>query len=273
MIEPSQAEYWGKIAGDFLAGRIAGVPSVDNRKGFSESFFRVDQNGYMNSSGPVQIISVNGPVGKYDFCGWPGSQTIQQAVRAANQDSSIESIVLWIDSPGGQVDGTANLAAEVKASSKPVIAFADGMMASAAYWIGSSANEIIVDKANNGFNTMIGSVGTMASWMDRTKQYDQAGVKIHTVYATKSTDKGRLMNEANSGNYTEVIRMLDNLNETFLSAVQQNRDGKLYLEKENVLTGKLYEGRDAIKFGLADRMGDFQTAVKRSLQMAKTIRA
>lgn len=272
MMEPLAAEYWGNIAGEILAGRIAGVPSSDTRKGFRESFFRVDQNGNMNPSGPVQIISINGPVGKYDFCGSPGSQSIQQAVRAANQDNSVESIVLWIDSPGGQVDGTANLADEIKNSSKPVVAFADGMMASAAYWIGSSANEIVVDKANNGFNTLIGSIGTMASWMDKSKQNEASGIKVHTVYATKSTEKNRMMDEANQGNYTSIIKQLDNVNETFLSAVENNRSGKIDLGKENVLTGKVYEGKDAIKYGLADRLGNFQTAVKRSLSLAKTIK-
>ncbi len=273
-MEPMAAEYWGNIAGDIIAGRLMGVPSIDNRKYFSDTFFRVDQSGNISPTGPVQILSINGPIAKYDmFCGGAGSQSIQQAVRAANLDSTIESIVLWIDSPGGQVDGTSNLADEIKKSAKPVVAFADGMMASAAYWIGSSADEIIVDKANNGFNTIIGSIGTMASWMDNTKENENRGVKVHRVYASKSTDKGRFMDDANQGRYDQMVKMLDNLNETFLSAIKVNRAGKIDLNIENVLTGKTYEGRDAIKVGLADRLGDFQTAVKRSLQMAKTIRA
>lgn len=273
MMEPTQAEYWGNVAIDFLAGRIAGVPNQDTRgMGRGYYFFRVDKESNISSSGPVQVIRLDGPIGKYDFCGSPGSQSMQQAVRAANQDNTVESIVLWIDSPGGQVDGTDNLAQEVKRSVKPVVAFADGMMASAAYWIGSSASEIVVDKANNGFNTLIGSIGTMASWIDRTEEFKSKGIKLHTVYATKSTHKGKMMDDANAGNYTDIIKMLDNVNESFLSAVQVNRSGKINLEKENVLTGQIYEGKDAIKHGLADRMGDFQFAVKRSLMLAKTIK-
>lgn len=272
MIEPSSVEYWGNMATELIAGRLMGVPSMDTRRNYSDSIFRVDSGGNMTSSGPVQVICLNGPIGKYDFCGSPGSQSIQQAVRAANQDNSVESIVLWIDSPGGQVDGTANLAEEVKKSVKPVVSFADGLMASAAYWIGSAADEIIVDKANNGFNTRIGSIGTMASWMDTSKRNEMQGVKVHSVYATKSTEKNRSMEQFNQGNYTELIKELDQLNETFLSSVEQNRAGKIDAEKENVLTGKIYDGKQAIKNGLADQMGNFQTAVKRSLQMAKTIK-
>lgn len=113
MIEPTQAEYWGNVASDFLAGRIAGVPNKDTRNmGGGYYFPRVDKDGNISNNGPVQVIKLDGPIGKHDFCGSPGSQSMQQAVRAANQDNTVESIVLWIDSPGGQVDGTDNLAQE-----------------------------------------------------------------------------------------------------------------------------------------------------------------
>lgn len=269
MIEPNQADYWGGIAAQVLSGQIASVPTNNANKYYNDTFFRVDEKGNVDSQGSVRVISLNGPIGKYSFCGTPGTQAIQQAIRAANAESSIKSIVLWVDSPGGQVDGTDNLAKEVKASEKPIVSFVDGMMCSAAYWIGSSSREIIVDRANNGFNAVIGSIGTMASWMDQTGAFEKQGVKIHRVYASKSGDKNGQMQKANNGDYTDVIAELDDLNETFLSAVTNNREGKLQLDKENVLSGKTYNAKEAIKYGLADRMGDFQTAVSRSLQLAK----
>lgn len=269
MIEPTQADYWGAIASELISGKIASVPSNNEGKYYNEDFFRVDDKGNIDHKGPVRVISVKGPITKYDVCYTPGSQTLQQLIRAANTDASIQSIVLWVDSPGGQVDGTDNLAQEIKASAKPIVSFVDGMMCSAAYWLGSSSREIIVDRANNGYNAMIGSIGTMASWKDMTGGFEKIGVRVHTVYATKSTEKNRIMKDANEGNYTAVIEELDNLNETFLSAVSANRTGKINTERENVLTGKTYNAKDAIKYGLADRMGNFQTAVSRSLQLAK----
>ena len=119
---------------------------------------------------------------------------------------------------------------------------------------------------------MIGSIGTMAMWQDDSKAKESNGIKVHKVFATKSTDKNRTFEKANAGDYTDIIKELDQLNDTFLSAVQVNRSGKLNLEKEDVLTGKVYDGNAAVKFGLADRIGSFEIAVKRSLMMAKTIK-
>jgi|SRR5690625_3011681 len=103
------------------------------------------------------------------------------------------------------------------------------------------------------------------------KSFQKSGVKIHEVYASKSTDKNQLFKQANGGDYTEIINtVLDPLNETFLSAVKSNREGKLKLAQENVLSGKTYNANDALKFGLIDKVGDFPSALKASLKLAKS---
>lgn len=277
LIEESQAKFWAGIATEImLTRRMDAVPNNDTRTingRFQRwEFPRVDDNGNIDVNGAVQLVKVEGPIMKYDFCGSAGTETLQQGIRAANADSSIKSIVLLIDSPGGTVDGTHNLAREVASSSKPVVSFVNGMMCSAAYWIGSGAKEIVVDDANNGYNATIGSIGTMAMWEDDTAAKEAKGIKTNMVFATKSGRKGKAYSDIMGGNYDRLIKELDNLNETFLSSVQQNRGDKLKLDKENVLDGETYDGKEAVKFGLADKIGNFQYALKRSLQLAKTIR-
>lgn len=267
MILPSAAEYWGNIAYEFIYRNAidASVPSKDTRW---MAGYRVNPKGDVDVQGSIQVISITGPIAKYDFCYNPGSQSLQQAVRAANADDTVSGILLVIDSPGGQVDGTENLATEIKNSQKPVIAFVDGLCCSAAYWIGSSAAEIIVDGANNGFNATIGSIGTMCAWKDTSKQEEMQGVKTHVVYADESVDKNKMMEADEEGNFPAIKEQLNNLNGTFLTAVKNNRHGKLST-KENVLTGKTYNGKEAIKHGLADRIGNFQTAVSRTYFLSK----
>lgn len=272
-IESTQAEYWASIADNLVLNRrMDAVPNADYRKYFYE-FSRVDANGNLTADGPVQLVRLEGPVMKYDYCGAMGMESIQQGIRAANADQSVQSIVLMIDSPGGTVDGTDNLAREIKASKKPVVSFVNGMMCSAAYWIGSSASEIIADDANGGYNATIGSIGTMAMWKDKTKAEEAQGIKTHMVFASQSTRKGQDYVDANAGNYTKLIQELDNLNGTFLSAVQQNRGDKLKLDKENVLDGATYDAKAALKYGLVDKISNFQYAIKRSLQLAKSLQA
>ena len=99
MIEPSQAHYWGSIAHEiiFQNGSLASVPTDDKR--WMNGMYRVNPKGEVDGNGEIQVISIIGPIGKYSFCGSPGSQALQQAVRAASMDNSVCAIILNIDSP------------------------------------------------------------------------------------------------------------------------------------------------------------------------------
>lgn len=272
-IEQSQASIYAAQLHDLihLGKRMDAVPNQDNRNWYYE-FNRVDANGTITRDGAVQLVKIEGPLMKYDTCGSMGMESLQQGIRSANADSSIFSIVLLIDSPGGTVDGTHNLSREIAACTKPVIAFVNGMMCSAAYWIGSSATEIVADDANNGYNATIGSIGTMCMWQDTTEADKAKGIKTNIVTATKSTLKTKAFQDIQAGDYTRLIKELDNLNETFLSAVQTNRAGKLNEDYPGVLNGETYDAKEALKAGLIDRVANLQYAIKRSLQLAKTIK-
>ncbi len=211
--------------------------------------------------GSLAVIKMAGPLMKQDqFCGPVGMETIGQWIQEADANPNIDGILLQIDSPGGTVDGTENLSRIVSSTKKPIVGYADGLMASAAYWIGSAADEIV----GNGKTTMVGSIGTMMSFADMQPVFEKAGVKFHEVFATKSEDKNKSFRQARTEGSYENIRseFLDPLNEVFLSTVENNRKDKLKLHKENVLTGKMYHAEDAKKHGLIDSIGSFDTAVK-----------
>lgn len=267
MMEPNAAAQWADVASRILAGE--NIPLGPSRDYFYKTFYRVDEKGNLSLNGPVQVMNISGPIIKYDYCGSPGTESMTRQLAAANADSSIKSIILFMDSPGGSVDGTEDFAKAVKASAKPVVTFVNSMMASAAYWIGSAAKEVVVTGANNGYNAIVGSIGTMATWKDVSESNAKNGVKIHEVYASASKDKNADFREANAGNYTSLIKnYLDPLNNTFINAVQANREGKLQPDVENIFTGKSYNAKQAVKFGLADRIGDFKSVVRSSLKLA-----
>lgn len=266
LIQPEFAYNAGGIVSNILSGKSA-FSATDNEdsgvKAFivgasNEIVFGDKYNPFRDASpGSTAVIGISGPIMKYDNCGDPGTQTYGQLLKKAEQNPNISSIILKIDSPGGTVDGTQELAQLVKSLTKPVVAFVDGLMASAAYWIGSSANTIV---ANNE-TSLIGSIGTMMSFADAQPMYEKMGVKFHEIYASKSVDKNKDFAEARKGNYELVKQKLDSINEVFLSAVKNNREGKLDLKTENVLTGKTYLAEDALKAGLIDSIGDFDSAI------------
>jgi ClpP class serine protease len=256
LIEETAAYKWAEIAQLILSNNYqAQAPKAAYA-------YTANSAGTPVLNGETLVIPLNGPIIKYDYCGSAGTQSVMQVIQAAKRNPYIQSIVLNIDSPGGTVNGTEDLAAEIASSKKPIVAFANGMMASAAYWIGSSAKEIII----SGHTTFVGSIGTMAVLQKNADKSEQV------LVASKSTRKNKTYMDAMNGDTEAYVKqVLDPLNETFLSAVQKNRAGKINIAQENVLEGDTYIGKQAIQVGLADSMGNLQYAIKRSLQLAKTI--
>jgi signal peptide peptidase SppA len=215
-------------------------------------------------AGSVAVISISGPIMKEDNCGDPGTKSYEKMILNALDNPNITGIVLQIDSPGGTVAGTQQLASVIKNANKPVVAIAEDLMASAAYWIGSSANYVF---ANNN-TTRVGSVGTMLSFADMQPMWEAKGVKFHEIYATASLAKNKDFAEARKGNYDAIIKStLDPLNNEFLGAVKANRGDKLNQDK--TLNGQVYLAQEAQSNGLIDAIGSLQDAVNKVYELAE----
>lgn len=213
--------------------------------------------------GSIAVIEINGPLMKNDQnCGPVGTATIGQWIQQADKNPNIEGIILKIDSPGGSVDGTESLANIVAGTKKKVIAFVDGMAASAGYWIASAADEIVANLQTS----MVGNIGTRTTLVDQIPALEKMGIKIHQINATKSTDKTKFFDEALSGTpegyqqYRDII--LDPVNEVFINNVAKNRKGKIDASVEDVYSGKVYYSKQALKAGLIDKIGTMDTAIQ-----------
>lgn len=204
----------------------------------------------------VAIIPLSGPLMKADYCGYYGTQAMLSFFRLAEQTESVKEIVLLIDSPGGTVDGTSNFADAVKASTKEVTTIINGLCASAALWIGSSAPTVIATSKTD----IVGSIGTMIQMVDKSKYYEEMGIIVRTYNATESKDKNRAYTEALAGDGKLLIKtLLDPLNNEFVSAIKENRDGKIV--GNEVLTGKTYVAKDALAHGLIDEISTYENAI------------
>jgi protease-4 len=211
--------------------------------------------------GSIAIIPLKGPLMKNDqYCGPAGMATIGNYIKTADKSEKIDAIILHIDSPGGTVDGTSDLAEIVKNTSKPILAFADGMMGSAAMWIGSATKEIIA--ANN--KTQAGSIGTMLSFVDLQPAFEALGVKFHSIVADQSSDKNKIWEELRAGKYENYKKeVLNPLAADFIAAIKQNRPKV----KDDQLTGKVYFAENLVGT-LVDSIGNFDYAVQRASALA-----
>jgi signal peptide peptidase SppA len=214
--------------------------------------------------GSIAVLDIDGPILKNGgMCSY-GSSQFTQFVKQADASPNIKGIILKIDSPGGMVDGTNTLADAIKATKKPVVAFvSDGMMASAAMWIGSAADEIYASQKTD----TIGSIGVFTTLYDFREYFAKEGIKIHEIYAPQSTDKNKDYKDAMDGKYAGLKDRLKFIADEFISTVESNRGDKLK-DKKEPFTGKMYSAEQATEIGLIDGIMSFEDVVKRVNKLA-----
>jgi ClpP class serine protease len=113
--------------------------------------------------------------------GGTSTELFARDVKAALNDPAVQSIVLLVDSPGGAVGGTMAAAAAVMTGRgvKPIAAYSDGTMASAAYWVGSAADRVYVSSGVD----QVGSIGVVASHVDVSQREQALGIKTTEIVA------------------------------------------------------------------------------------------
>lgn len=219
--------------------------------------------GYQNVGG-VAVIPVSGVIGKKmnmmtQISGGASTQLIERDIKAALSDSEVNSILLHIDSPGGTVDGTQNLADVVNMAKgyKPVMAFADGLMASAAYWIGSAASEIV----SSSVTTQIGSIGVVTSHTDISKAEEKAGYKVTEISAGKYK-RMTSQHAPLSKDGKELLQdQVDQLYTIFVDAVALNLGVDAETVLEDMADGRVFLSSDAQARGMIDHIATIETTI------------
>lgn len=209
----------------------------------------------------IQVITISGPVMKDDqYCGPAGMRTMGNWIRNADNDPAVDGILLVIDSPGGTVAGTEELSTIIIGTKKPIVAFVEDLAASAGYWIGSSADEVI---ANN-TTAQVGSIGVLMSFDDIIPALEKMGVKRHTVTAPQSTEKTAMFDKLRKGDYEEYKKtVLAPLADKFINTVKSNRPDV----KDEQLTGKVFFAKDVLG-SMVDSIATFDQALQRVADLA-----
>lgn len=210
----------------------------------------------------VVVVNLKNPIYKYDQeCGPHGTKTKARVMEQYRNDPNCAGIVLDIDSGGGQCSGTPEFHDYILSYPKPVVAYTDGMMCSAAYYIASAADHIVANKRADA----IGSIGVMISFIDVTGIYEKKGGKLINEYATKSTEKNKAFEELLKGNPELYIKTeLDPLAEEFIADVKSARSGI----PEEVFSGGTWNASDALNKKMIDVIGTVQTAIDKVFELS-----
>lgn len=203
----------------------------------------------------VAIVEMDGVLVKRasyfaSVSGMTSTQLIQAAFLQAMNDSNVQSIILAIDSPGGNVDGTQLLSDTIRAQrgkGKPIYAIANGQMCSAAYWIGSAADKVYIADQT----TVIGSIGVVCTHVDTSKAEEMDGVKVTEITAGKYKRVASQHEPLSDAGRKSIQDMVDSIYTIMVHDIALNRR----VTEEQVLAmadGKVYMGQEGIDVGLAD---------------------
>lgn len=206
--------------------------------------------------GSTAVIPVHGPLARRhmgmlgDISGGGSLESIREDFTVALADPAIGSILLDVDSPGGSVLGTNELAETIYAArgQKPIVAYVGGLGASAAYWIASAADSIIADRV-----AVIGSIGVLAIV---AAQPDDG-----TMVFVSSQSPNKVLEPDTEKGQASIMRQIDASAAVFIATVARNRGMGEEAIVEAAEFGDIVLGDTAAERGLIDSVGSFQSAL------------
>ena len=179
-------------------------------------------------------------------------RSVGRALTMARADDKVAAVVLVIDSPGGSVDGLAELGdaiAKVR-ESKPVIAQVDGMAASAGYYIAAATDRIFAGRMD-----MVGSIGTILPLYDFSKAFEKAGVEAVPIDTDQYKHAGMMGTKLTKAQRADFQRIVDAYYLDFLVVAARGRH--MPPEKITDLGARVFVGEEAKRAGLVDALQTF----------------
>jgi capsid assembly protease len=250
-IVPAMLEEIQGIYATHLRGEKIDIKAIEAAAGYS---MNSEQRPYDIQDG-IAIIPIQGTISqKMNFfssiCGGASSQLIARDFQQALADPAVTGIIFDINSPGGTVSGTAELASMIADSrgQKPVCAITDGKMCSAAYWIASAADSLYITSDT----TAVGSIGVVIKHQDISGQEAQRGIKTTILTAGQYKGVGHPHAPLSEDHQNIIQANLDYLYTAFVNAVAANRSIPAAQVIDTMAEGRIFTGKQAITAGLVD---------------------
>jgi signal peptide peptidase SppA len=211
-----------------------------------------------SGSGSIAVIPIYGMIMHRQMAdisgGSVGTSTnvISAALRQVVADPGVGSIVLDIDSPGGDVDGVDELASEIYAArkQKKITAVSNCLCASAAYYLASQASEIVVSPSS-----LTGSIGVYLIHEDDSAMHDAMGIKLELIKFGENKAEGNNLGPLSDSARAHMQEMADTYGNAFEKAVARGRGIKQDVVHGKFGQGRVFDAKTAVRIGMADRVG------------------
>lgn len=212
----------------------------------------------------VAVLDLEGPLAKRmssvnAACEGTSTNLIFDFFTQAVNDPSIKGIILNIDSPGGTVDGTMDLARAVynARGKKPIVTLVDGQMCSAACWIGSAADAVYL--ANE--TSMAGSIGVVITHVDYSEALKKAGIVATEITAGKYKRAVSSYKPLDEEGRSQLQEMADDIYTLFVDDMATFKGLSVDQVLDRMAEGRVFLGQKAIDAGLADGVSSLDALI------------
>lgn len=248
---------------DFISDQSAGI-KYDAEELAARLSQKADKE-IARREGQIAILPLRGVIANRmslmgDISGGTSSEGFGKAFQAALRDDGVKAIVMDVDSPGGAVSGTAELSDMIYAArgTKPIIAHVNSRMSSAAYWIGSAADEIVVTPTG-----AVGSIGVLGIHEDVSGAMEKLGVKKTIISAGKYKADGNSFEPLGDETRARIQARVDAAYDMFVQAVGRNRGVSAAAVIGGFGQGDTVDAMPAVELGMADRVATLEETLNR----------
>ncbi len=219
-------------------------------------------------SGNVALIKIDGEISISSniFSNSVSSDKIVSEIKDANDNPNIKAILVEINSPGGSVVATKEIASALKSVNKTKVCWMREVAASGAYWIATTCDKIVADNF-----TITGSIGVTGSYLEFSGLFNKYGINYVRLVSGKEKDIGTPYREPTQEELNKVQGIIDSIRNAFVKEVAENRNLSVeYVDK--IADGSIYTGEEAKSMGLVDAIGGKDKAldiIKESTNLTK----
>jgi protease-4 len=229
-----------------------------------------------HSDNKIAVIDLSGLIASFsvDASGHNMIESLRRQFEWANKDDDVQAILFRINSPGGEVLASDNIADIVRESKKPVISVMGALAASGGYYVAAPSDWIVAHEL-----TITGSIGVIMSGYSIRNLMDKVGVQPIVFKSGKHKDMlslGKREEDITPEERKIVQDMIDETFERFKKIVQEGRDmdnrdtedgESLEEDWESFADGRILSGNMALAQGFVDELGDLDTGYERALSL------
>jgi signal peptide peptidase SppA len=241
LIQPAQAEAYLNRVGDM------DIPMSAKMSDMGEMLSAIfGEKPTLEKFPPFAIIPVKGVIGKNlseleSMCGCCDIHDVEEMLEECERDTSIKTIILDIDSPGGTSVGVPELANRIKNCTKEVISFTGNECCSAAYWLGSQASKFYATPSAS-----VGSIGVYIAFPDCSEAFKMEGVKMDVIKSGAYKGAGIPGTSLDEGQRKMLQMEVEDIHADFKEAVKSVRS----FVEDSSMEGQMFSGKRGAEAGL-----------------------